>query len=77
MKMNMDLIHKYPFSMACYFMVLGLYVVLLLHENGFGSGTEITLTQGVVMIFSMMTLSIGIFVMKMQDLEEILLEVKK
>jgi hypothetical protein len=77
MKMNMDLIHKYPFSMACYLMVLVLYVVLLLHENGFGSGTEITLTQGVVMIFSMMALSIGIFVMKMQDLEEILLEVKK
>lgn len=77
MKINIGLIHKYPFSMACYFMVLGLYVVLLLHENGFGSGTEITLTQGVVMIFSMMALCVGIFVMEMQDLEEILLEAKK
>lgn len=77
MKINIGLIHKYPFSMACFFMILVLFVILLLHENGFGSGTEITLTQGVVMIFSMMALSIGIFVMKIQDLEEILLEVKK
>lgn len=77
MKTDLDLIHKYPFTMACFFMVLVLYVILLLHESGFGPGTEITLTQGVVMIFSMMMFSIGVFFKEVQDIKEILLEVKK
>ncbi len=77
MKINIDLIHKYPFSMACFTMVLVLYVVLLLHESGFGPGTEITLTQGVIMLFSVMMFAVGVFVMELQDFKEILLEVKK
>ncbi len=77
MKTNLDLIHKYPFTMACFTMVLVLYVVLLLHESGFGPGTEITLTQGVIMLFSVMMFAVGVFVMELQDLKEILLEVKK
>lgn len=63
--------------MACFTVVLVLYVVLILHEIGFGPGTEITLTQGVVMLFSGMMFSIGVFFKEVQDIKEILLEVKK
>lgn len=77
MKINIDLIHKYPFTMACFIGVLILYITLLLHKNGFGPGIEITLTEGIIIIFSTLMVFLGIFVKEVTDIKKILKEVKQ